>query len=304
MRQAENVVKICGILAESDLKYGSFVKNGETVETVGGKIKVLVERPEGDLMIPVDLFSTKFTKAGNINPSYESIENAMKNFYSIAACGSKQGADRIRISGTLYSNDFPNKSGQMVSSIRVRGSFISKVTGAFEPEASFSLEFVVSNINHTVDVNGEELDPPRLEVGIIVPQYTAPGAAPNVDVMKLIASNPNVINAIENYWETNLTYKANGRLNFTSTTKEVEIPVDFGEPKREIKTVVLNDLVITGGSQSPLDDGIGFDLDEIKAGLAARKIRLNDLKAGKGRQNKKTPAPTSGISKEALDLGF
>ena len=43
-RQAQNVCRIEGLLAETDLKYGSFVKNGETVETVGGTIKVLVEQ--------------------------------------------------------------------------------------------------------------------------------------------------------------------------------------------------------------------------------------------------------------------
>ena len=81
-RQAENKVKIEGILAETDLKYGSFVKNGETIESIGGNIKVLVEQEiNGEaktLEIPVYMFSSKYTKAGKINPSYESIEKVMK----------------------------------------------------------------------------------------------------------------------------------------------------------------------------------------------------------------------------------
>ena len=71
-RQAENIVKIEGILAETDLKYGSFMKNGEPVEYIGGSIKVLVEQEingqASSLEIPVYMFSSKYTKAGKVNP--------------------------------------------------------------------------------------------------------------------------------------------------------------------------------------------------------------------------------------------
>ena len=69
-RQAENKVKIEGILSEIDLKYGSFERktDGATVETIGGVIKVLVDQvingEESHLEVPVHLFSTKYTKAG------------------------------------------------------------------------------------------------------------------------------------------------------------------------------------------------------------------------------------------------
>lgn len=42
LKQAENTVRIEGILSEINLKYGSFVKDGRTVDTIGGNIKVLV----------------------------------------------------------------------------------------------------------------------------------------------------------------------------------------------------------------------------------------------------------------------
>ena len=42
-RQAENRVKIEGILAETDLKYGSFVKNGETIEVTKAQCDQLTE---------------------------------------------------------------------------------------------------------------------------------------------------------------------------------------------------------------------------------------------------------------------
>lgn len=42
LAQAENVVKIEGLLSEIDLNYGSFTKDGKTIETVSGTIKVRV----------------------------------------------------------------------------------------------------------------------------------------------------------------------------------------------------------------------------------------------------------------------
>ena len=47
---------------------------------------------------------------------------------------------------------------------------------------------------------------------------------------------------------------------------------------------------------------MAFDMDEIKAGMAARKTRLDDVKSGKVAANKKVPAPTT--TKGKLDLGF
>jgi hypothetical protein len=71
LREAENRVKIEGILSEIDLKYGSFVKDGKPVETIGGVIKVQVDQlingVPTTLEIPVHMFATKYTKKGTIN---------------------------------------------------------------------------------------------------------------------------------------------------------------------------------------------------------------------------------------------
>lgn len=308
MRQAANRVKIEGILAETDLKYGSFQKNGETVESIGGSIKVLVHQEINGvataLEVPVYMFSSKYTKTGKINPSYESIEKVMKEFVSIAAAGGESQADRVRITNAdIRMNEFAGQNGQIVSQPRIHASFVSRAIGDFKPEATFSLEFMVSSIAHAVDKEGVELDPAKLNVEVIVPQYTAPGAtAPNVDLVPLVAVNPNVINAVESYWEAGSCYKASGRLNFSSRTEEVVEQVDFGEATTKVRTINVSEFIITGGSQSPLEGDFAFDMDEIKAGMAARKTRLDDVKSGKVAANKKVPAPTT--TKGKLDLGF
>lgn len=300
LRQAENKIKIEGVLAETDLKYTSYVKEGENVEAISGTIKVLVEQvingEDKVLEIPVHMFSSKYTKAGKINPAYESIEKVMTEFVSIAAAGSKEQADKIRITNaSLRMNEFYSQNGQLVSQPRVSASFVSRAIGEFKPEATFIMEFMVSDITRSVDADGVELDPAKLEITAIIPQY-----GEKVDVCKLYATNPNVISAIESYWESGQSYKASGRLNFTSTTKTVKEEVGFGEAMERTRTISVSEFIVTGGSDVALDESIGFAIDDIKAAMARRKSYLEGLKTKN--VTKKAPAPTS--TKGKLDLGF
>lgn len=299
LRQAENRIKIEGILSETDLKYGSFTRNGENVETIGGTIKVLVEQEINNtpitLEIPVHMFSSKYTRTGKVNPSYESIERVMKDFTSIASCGSKDNADRVRITNAeMRVNEFIAQDGRVISQPRVNASFISKAIGDFNPEATFTMEFMVSDMRRVLNSDGTEMDPAKLEVDVVVPQYGG-----HVDICKLYATNPNVINAVESYWESGSCYKANGRLNFSSTVKKIREEVDFGEPVERVQTVSVSEFIITGGSQAPLDEEFAFDINDIKAALAERKNHLEEMKT-----KNTAKAPAQNTTKGKLDLGF
>lgn len=306
-RQAENKVRIEGILSEIDLKYGSYTKNGEQVETIGGSVKVLVEQEINNapvkLEVPVYMFSQKYTKKKTISPAYESIEKIMKEFVSIAAAGSAAQADKVRITkGEIRMNEFPGQKG-IVSQPRIHSNFMSRAIGDFKPEATFSLEFMVSSMNRVVDSDNVEIEPAKLAINVIVPQYTAEGASVmNVDLVTLYAVSPNVINAIESYWEAGGCYKASGRLLFSSRTEEVIEEVDFGEPQHSVRTVNVSEFIVTGGSQAPLEGDFAFDIDDIKAGMAARKQRIEDMKNGKNDQSKRVPVQNG--AKGKLDLGF
>lgn len=301
LRQAKNSVRIEGLLSEINLKYGSYVKNGTTVETIGGDIKVLVHQEingePNDLIIPVYMFSPKLTNKGAPNPAYESIEKVLKEFVSIAAAG-QSGADKIRITnGTIRMNEYYNQQGQLVSFPRVNASFVQKATGEFRPEASWALEFAVSSLDFVTDSEGIELDPKKLRIKVIVPQYGG-----KVDTMELFATNPRVIDAITSYWENGKTYTAKGRLNFTSTTEEVIEELDFGEPDVRTKTVSVSELIVTKGTQAPLEDDMAFEPADLSAALKEHKAYLETLKDKTSQKPKATPAPTS--SNQAFDLGF
>lgn len=302
LRQAENKVRIEGILSEINLKYGSFVKNGATVDNIGGNIKVLVHQTINNedvtLEIPVYMFATKLTNAGKPNPAYESIEKVMTEFVSIASGAGEAGADKVRITnGSIRMNEYYNQQGQLVSFPRVNASFVAKATGDFRPEASWSLEFAVSSIDFVTDSDGVEVEPKKLRIKVIVPQYGG-----KIDTMEFYATNPRVIDAITTYWENQKTYSAKGRLNFTSTTREIIEECDFGEPDVRVQTVTVSELIVTKGTQSPMEDDMEFKPAELAAALKEHKAYLETLKDKTSQKPHSTPAPTS--SNQEFDLGF
>lgn len=303
LRQAENKCRIEGILSEINLKYGSYVKDGRTIENIGGNIKVLVHQvvngEDHTLDIPVYLYSAKLTNAGKLNPAYESIEKVMKEFTSIAAAGGEAGADKVRItSANVRMNEYYNAQNQLVSFPRISASFVAKATGEFRPEASFSLEFAISSMDFVTDEDGVELEPKKLRIKAIVPQFGG-----KVDTMELFATSPNVIDAITTYWEAGNTYTAKGRINFSTVTTKVIEECDFGEPDEKIRTTTVSELIVTKGTQSPLDGDMAFSQAELSAALKEHKAYLETLK-DKKTTVKQTPAPANATSNAAYDLGF
>lgn len=303
MRQAENSVKIEGILSEIDLKTGTSTKNGKTSEYISGSIKVRVNQMlngiNTDLDIPVFMYANKLKNDGNPNPAYASIERVMNEYVSIAA-GGMDAADRIRITnGNIRMNEYYGQTGNLNSYPRINASFVTKLTDLtkFSPEATFSVVFVIGSMGYDTDKDGVDIEN-RFKIRGILPQY---GDA--VDVVDFYATSPNVISAVSSYWNQGDTVKINGKLNFTSTVEEKMVEVDFGEPRMERRTVSVSELIITGGSQTPLEGDFAYDADEIKSALADRQARL--AKAKEESKNKNKGAAKAAPAKKGFsDLGF
>ena len=304
LRQAENRCKIEGVLAEVDIKPGSFNKNGQMVESIGGSIIVKVIQKisgeEKELAIPVHMFASKLTNKGTPNPAYDSIKKIMDEYTSIAASeNGEDGADRIRItSGNIRMNEYYSQDGRLVSFPRVNASFVQKINkGDCKPEATYTTEFVVANKSEELDRNGEPTG--RFRIDAIIPQYGG-----KVDVVPMYAQSPGVISAVSEYWEIGDTVKANGRLDFSATTETIIEEVDFGEPIEKTRTVNRSDLIITGGSQTALEGDFAYDNAEIQEALAERKLRLEKQKDKDMSRaaSKQTPPKTS--KNGFTDLGF
>jgi hypothetical protein len=298
-----NVVKIEGILSEIDLKKGSFKKNGVDINSIGGVIKVRVNTKvngnDTELEIPVHMFASQYTNAGGLNPAYESIERIMNEYVSIAASDIDH-ADCIRITrGQITMNEYYGQNGNLVSFPRVSASFVSKIKrDECKPDASFSVTFMVGSKGYELDKDGVETD--RYKIMGMIPQY-----GNKVDVVPFYATNPGVIDAVSNYWNDAETVKATGKLNFSSKTETTLVEVDFGEPSETTRTISVSELIITGGSSTPLEGDFAINYDDVKAALEDRKARLAALKEKS--QNKgtsgKAPAPAQSGNK-FKDLGF
>lgn len=295
-----NVVKIEGVLSEIDLKTNSYNKNGQNVDCIGGSIKVRVTQKlngvDMELDIPVYLFANKLTKAGKPNPAYTSIEHVMNEFVSIAAGGFEK-ADRIRITkGNIRMNEYYNPNGTLNSYPRINATFVSKITDLtkYNPEATFSADFMIGSMGAELDKDGVEIEN-RYKVRGILPQY-----GNTVDVIDFYATSPKVIDVVSSSWSQGDTVRVNGKLNFSSRVEEHEIPVDFGEPRVEKRTISVSELVITGGSAAPLDGDFAYDADEIQEALQNRQAHLADLKAKAESKAKATPAKKPSFE----DVGF
>lgn len=304
LRQAENRVKIEGILAEIDIKPGSFNKNGQTMESIGGSITVKVTQKisgeEKELAIPVHMFASKLTNKGTPNPAYESIKKIADEYISIAASDNgEDGADRIRItSGSVRMNEYYSADGRLVSFPRVNASFVQRISKAeCKPEATFTTEFVVANKSEEIDRSGEVTG--RYRIDAIIPQYGG-----RVDVVPMFAQSPGVIDAVSTYWEIGDTVKANGRLDFSATTETTLEEVDFGEPIEKTRTINRSDLIITGGSQTALEGDAAFDNAEIQNALADRKLRLEKQKDRDMSRAATRQAPPQTAKNGFADLGF
>lgn len=302
MRQAENKVFIEGILSEIDIVERTYTsKDGAQNNALAGQIKVRVEQKingiDKILEIPVHVFVNEMTKKGTKNPAYESIDTVRREFISIASGAGVDGADRIRISGaSIQMNEYWADENRLSSYPRINASFVQRVKrDEFTPKAQFSTELVVSKMINEVDKDGVETG--RLKIEGILPQYGG-----RVDVVPFIAENPNVVDAISQYWQPKDTVKVSGKLNFSSTVEIYTEEQGFGEPIEKKRTINVSELVITGGSQTPLEGDFAFNEEEIKNALAERKTRLENRKAKElARSSSRTAPAQSGF---ASDIGF
>ena len=297
-----NRVKIEGILSEIDLKYGSFQKNGAPMKTISGTIKVRVNLPIKEhiteLEIPVHLFASEITNAGKKNPSFESIERIKNEYVSIAA-SDEERADRVRItSGKLEMNEHSTDGENLFSYPSIRASFVTRIKKEeMTPEASFTSIFVIGAIAPETDREGNETG--RYKVKGILPQYGG-----KVDLFDFYAESEGVINAISSYWNQGDTVRANGRLMFSSKTETRYQEVDFGDPIKQTFTTKISDLVIIGGSASPLEGEFAYDAEEIQEALRKRQQDIAEKKDKAKEKGSKGQAPAPTKTNGFNDLGF
>lgn len=298
MIQSENIVKIEGILAETDLEEKKFLKDGKQTEAIGGSITIRVEQKIGEKDVvsdvPVYMFATKFTKKGTANPAYENIKNIKDNYVSIAA-SDEAHADKVRITnGDIRMNEYYGRNGNLVSFPRINASFVQRVRESeeFMPKAEFTCTAVVLQQDYELDKDQNETGRYLLKTAIV--QY-----GDRLDVVPFVVESKKAINYISSNWESGNTVRINGKLNFSfKVIREVKESA-FGDPVVNERTISTSELIVTGGSD-PIEGEGSYNSEDIQAGLAKRMANLETLK--NKANTKKAPAPATSF--QQTDLGF
>lgn len=302
MRQAINNVKIAGQLAEQDIKYTSYTRDGSTVEAISGSIKIKVaQNVDGkpvDMEIPVYMFANKITKAGNENKAYTEIEKIKNEFISLATVdGNTDEADYVAITkGQLQPNEYYDKNNVLQSYPRVKGTFVNRLRKdkPITEEATFEVEMFITGMGYKVDADGNETE--EFIVSGVVPGY-----GDRAEVLTFKSLNPKVTASLQDYWNIGDTVKAKGLLNFTATTETITEELGFGEPIVKIRSIFSSDLLIDGGSDTPYEEGMAYQAADIKQALAERMTRLE---IAKEKSVKAAGNATAKPATDNFDLGF
>lgn len=276
LQEKTNAIEVVGYLSEVDLKEGS--KNNK--DYIAGTIKVKTEEEINGVLTPIEIpfsvFSNKLTNAEKENPAYESLKNVQEKMTSIAACGSEEGATRVRIAsktGSIRENTFVSpQTKTLVNSVRLNASFFNIANPNQENTARFETVIFILNIKDEVDRNGDV-------TGRLVIQGAFPDYSGKLQVVPYVVGNTDAVQHIRSFWNVGDTVKVYGKIAYTFKTETIIEEVGFGEPIERKKTISNKEFLITSGSPQGLDETEAFSAEDIKAGLTERKAAHDQLLA-------------------------
>ena len=282
MRQSTNVVNVQGILNEIGIEERT---DSSGRKYISGRVTLLVDQAIYDGVerneVQVSAFSYELTKAGKLNPSYASLKKLMDEGVSVAATGNEETADKYRIGGAdLRTNEFDSKDGRHIVYPEVRASFFSKVTGGYEPTATFEQEIYILDM-HPEEKNDEE-------TGRYIVKGAVVGYNDRVDIIDYVIENPQAIEYIRNNWGECVTVHVTGKIRaaVTKITRTDSAEIGFGEPITRTYDRVVREYVITAGSP-PIEDG--FEPEDMANAIAKKNNAV-----------KSAPAPTQ----KPINRGF
>lgn len=282
--QSTNVVEISGILSQLEVEQK---KTADGRNYASAKATIKVDQEIGGKMveneIPVKLFSMELKSDGKtVSKIYTGILEMRDKFTSLAALpdDEKDKASKVVItSGQIKENIWVDpSSGQVRTGFEIDSNFMNapRQGAEFEPGARFELSGVIMDTTRETDANQEETG--RLKVKVAVVGWTGKDGITRVDVIDLIAASDSAVNFIESNWEKGDTVNINGKISFNQSTKVWYEEQGFGEPIKRTKTQTRKELIILGGSPSGLEEEYSYEANDIKAGLAARAARVEEMK--------------------------
>lgn len=278
IREAENKVKIEGILKEIRLEEKEDIISGDVIILVG-------ENSE----IAVSVYVGKTTKSGGENKAYSGIQTVMEEYVSIAAL-MKEGkpyaeafaeATKVRINkAKLDKQEFYANGGEFVSNPRVSSNFFNRIIDdAFSPRAEFDIECYFEKIRK--EIKGSE-ETGRIIIDAIIPLYGG-----KVVPMEFVAEGE-----VADYIESNYSPRKTGQV-WGDVVNIVERTVvkksGFGKDKEETVVNYKRELLITGGNEEQYseENPKAYTLEQIKQAWKIRETETLPALLKKSQDNSK-----------------
>ena len=277
--QATNKINLAGILMDVAFGNGTlsdgrpYQRATTTVrvtQTYGGKTET------SD--IQVGMFATEYTSTGKPNPAWKSLNDLklMKTAQNVGI----DAASRVRLTGTtLQENNFVSRTGQLINSWQLRGSFISEAK--VSDVASFVTDIFIMDMHDEVNREGDTTGRMVIKGGIV--QYGG-----RLDVVEFIVEAPDTVEYISRNWEVNGTVTVKGRIRVTSQEEEVQSS-GWGEDVPDTTTRFVRELIITTGDDECKEEEFAYDPTEIKKAFNERKAAIEQMQI-----NARASAPKQG----------
>lgn len=284
LREADNAIVMEGVVAEKKIEVRA------EKQDITGEIDI---RTDENSIHTVRLYAKQFKKDGTENSIYKGIETIMNEYQAIANVG-EENADKVRIIGAkLGVNEYYGQDGKLRTFPSISSNFVNRLkpTDTFEAKAEFDIEVFINKLE-------EELDKEQNETGRLIIEAVVPVYGGKIIPQKFVVANPDAVQYIQSNYEIGSTVRLYGELVNSVVTEEVEKPVAFGKPKKEIKRTTVRELVVTGGSEPYEEESaLAYNIEDIKKAYVERNTYLEELK-------KKSEEKKNGTVANAGKKGF
>lgn len=244
------------------------------VPFINGKISVATDEA-GTNVIDVNFsyVSEYFGKTDKVNQTYQVLQNIMDNAKTFEEVGNE--ATKVRIDGSVETNDFITREGEMASPKRVAGNFVHILNGQIpDNPATFDLDMVITSA-----VEREQEDMPNyLELRGYAFDFRGTAVPVNLNV-RIQAAIDYFLG--EDISQNNpLCTEIKGEILSTVIESSYEEEGAFGEPIVHTTKRSLRSWDVNFASKEPYewDDESFITKKEMKESLAAREEHLADVK--------------------------
>lgn len=252
---------------------GEYSKNPGT-DFINGTINIAID-DEGLNVVPV-VFSyvTATYKSGNANRTYQVLDQLINNASTFQSAGT--GATRVKVTGSVDTNDFLGRDGEMVCAKRVAGSFCDIVQST-DGKADFEADMLIYAVRPREVEDGDdylELDGYCFNFrGDLLPvtfSVVSPQGINYFESLDVSADEP----VFEKVW---------GQIVSTVVKKEEVIESNWGESQVKVSSRSFTAWQVTGSNNNcgEFGDDSVMTKDELEK---AKKARTEYVAAEKARQ--------------------